>query len=84
MEAMAAGLPCVASRVRGNTDLIDENGGFLCDSRNPETFAKAIEKLYNNQDMRLSMSQYNREKVNDFCKENVNRMMFAIYQDLLE
>ena len=30
MEAMASGLPCIASRIRGNTDLLnDSNGGIL-------------------------------------------------------
>lgn len=31
MEAMAWGKPCVVSAIRGNTDLIDENGGVLFD-----------------------------------------------------
>ena len=31
MEAMACGLPVAASRIRGNTDLIDEAGGMLFD-----------------------------------------------------
>lgn len=29
MEAMAGGLPVVCSRIRGNVDLIDENGGTM-------------------------------------------------------
>lgn len=33
MEAMASGLPCVASNIRGNIDLLKGNdGGYLCDS----------------------------------------------------
>ena len=31
MEAMASGLPCIVSRIRGNTDLIDEKGGIYID-----------------------------------------------------
>lgn len=30
MEAMSAGLPCAASRIRGNVDLINSDGGCLC------------------------------------------------------
>lgn len=45
MEAMAAGLPCIASEIRGNVDLIENGkGGFLCDPRSPEEFAAAIRK----------------------------------------
>lgn len=44
MEAMAAGLPCVASKIRGNVDLIEDGkGGFLCDPHDSDSFARAIE-----------------------------------------
>ena len=33
MEAMAAGLPCVVSDIRGNRDLIDEQGGKKLDRK---------------------------------------------------
>lgn len=30
MEAMASGLPCIASRIRGNVELLEnEKGGYL-------------------------------------------------------
>ena len=33
MEAMASGLPCVVSNIRGNTDLLENtNSGFLCEA----------------------------------------------------
>ena len=40
MEAMAAGVPIVASRVRGNVDLIEDGvNGFLCDPMDAAGFA---------------------------------------------
>lgn len=46
MEASASGLACVASRIRGNTDIITNDAtGILCDSSNPDDFANAIRTL---------------------------------------
>ncbi|MEG1887034.1 MAG: glycosyltransferase, partial [Oscillospiraceae bacterium] len=46
MEAMAAGLPIVCSKIRGNVDLIEEgNGGFLLEPTDVNGFKNAIEKL---------------------------------------
>jgi len=84
MEAMAAGLPCVVSNVRGNTDLVDKNGGFLCNSRDMDAFAKGLDELFNNQDICISMGKYNGKKVNAFSKQNVNDKMFGIYKSIVE
>lgn len=44
MEAMSAGLPVVASNIRGNTDLVDiKYSGFLCQSDSVEEFCEAID-----------------------------------------
>lgn len=42
MEAMACGLPCVVSKIRGNTDLIKKGGGFLCSPASSDEFADAL------------------------------------------
>ena len=45
MEAMACGLPVVCSNIRGNTDLINEEGGELFDPHSVEACRKAIKTL---------------------------------------
>ena len=84
MEAMAAGLPCVVSQIRGNDDLIDKNGGFLCDSHDIPAFADSILELYNHSDMCRQMGDYNSEKVHTFSRQTVNGMMFEIYKKMIE
>lgn len=79
MEAMAVGKPCVCSEIRGNTDLIDEKGGFLCDCSDAEGFARCIGLLLNNDEMRVSMSQYNKEKAKKYDFSAVREIMKGIY-----
>ena len=83
MEAMACGLPAIASRIRGNVDLIDEgNGGYLIDPRDADDIAQAIKDLAANPDA-PAMGQYNRNKVKDFDLETVTEELRQIYQSVL-
>lgn len=82
MEAMASGLPCVVSKIRGNTDLIDENGGELFDPYSVEDCKAAIAKLIATEIERKG--QYNREKIKRFSVETVNEKMTDIYSDGME
>ncbi len=65
-EAMAAGLPCVASKIRGNTDLTDGGKcGFLCGPKDYKGFASAL--------LRLSKSASLREKTGTKGKKNLDK-----------
>ena len=49
MEAMASGLPCIASAIRGNIDLLeDEKGGFLVPVYDIEKITNRIDLLAQN------------------------------------
>lgn len=80
MEAMASGLPCVVSKIRGNIDLIDEKGGFLCNPQDCKEFSDAFSILYNNPNLRLEMREYNKQKVQFFSFEKVVEEMEKIYR----
>lgn len=80
MEAMASGLPCVASRIRGNTDLVkDEEGGYLCDPNNAAGFAEKLKLLAADAALREKMGKANLVAVEKFSRENVVREMENIY-----
>ena len=65
MEAMASGLPCIVSRIRGNTDLLnDSNGGILCDSL--EEYVKAIHKITKDPLLRKQMSDNNLKAIQHY------------------
>lgn len=85
MEAMAAGLPCVVSRIRGNTDLIDSGkGGILFDSADEIALAKAISELADNKKKRESYGQHNIRRVKEFDITNVQHIMRKEYARIIK
>ncbi len=80
MEAMAAGLPCVVSDIRGNNDLIDDGkGGFLC--REGE-YADAMKKIVDDEEKRREMREYNLKKINNFDVATVKGELEVIYREV--
>lgn len=78
MEAMASGLPCIASKIRGNTDLLnDNNGGILCDSL--EEYVAAIHKIADDPKLRKQMSVNNLEAIQHFSVGEVSKRVEDIY-----
>ena len=79
MEALAAGLPCVVSEIRGNVDLIkNEKGGFLCKPDDVNAFYNGIKKLSNKQ-MRLDMGKFNRKIMKKFDVHIIMKALLQIY-----
>ena len=84
MEAMAIGLSCVVSKVRGNVDLIDqEYGGFLCPPNNVHEFAVAINKLYERRDLLKQQGEYNQGKIKAFDISVVKEEIMDIYNEVI-
>jgi len=81
MEAMASGLPCIASRIRGNTDLLDEGkGGFLCDAADAADFADKLSCLVEDETLRRKMGEHNKIAVQRFDTEKVKCAVLDVYQ----
>lgn len=57
LEAMASGLPVIASAVGGIPDLLTPDKGWVVPPGNPEALADAIETAFNNPDKALEMGQ---------------------------
>lgn len=84
MEAMACGLPIVASKVRGNYDLIDQGkGGYLVAPMDVDGFVKVIQKITENKERLEKMKQYNLRKVQKYSIEAVVDQMADLYQDMM-
>lgn len=85
LEAMASGLPIVTSNVHGIVDYSANNiTGYTCSPMNDDGFAKAIEKLANNYELRIKMGQQSIEIVKNFdIKHSINKMT-RIYIEVLQ
>lgn len=85
MEAMAAGLPCIVSKIRGNVDLVEEGtGGYLCAASDIKGFADAINRLASDEKLRSKMGETNQEKIKEYDYSVVSRKIREIYSAELE
>lgn len=85
LEAMAAGLPVVATAVGGTPEaVVDGETGLLVPSRDPDALARAIIQLLGDRDLRRKMGQAGRDRVAEFF--SVERMVEEterLYEQLL-
>jgi D-inositol-3-phosphate glycosyltransferase len=83
VEAMASGLPVVASRVGGLTGTVkDGETGYLIPWLCPEPFAERIELLLDNEPLRQSLGDAAREAVARYRWENVAGAVMDVYREL--
>ncbi len=80
MEAMASGLPVLCGKIRGNTDLIDCNGGVFFNPYKEESVKNAIKEILNMDLFRLK--KHNLEKIRKFDIKIVENSMYKIYKFL--
>ena len=79
MEAMASGLACVVSDIRGNRDLIDDHkGGYVC-SLDKQSFATSIRFFADNPEELSRFGQYNQAKVSNYSRAVVQKELDAFY-----
>ena len=78
MEAMASGLPVACSRIRGNTDLINENGGVFFDPHNEDECVEAIKNLLASSEKNLGL--YNEKRIEGYRDDYINSLLKQIYE----
>ena len=85
LEAMAAGVPVVASRVGGVPDLIEDGvTGLFCDPLQPLTFAEAISRIIVQPGLGQALARSARERaLLMFRPESVARRHLEIYREVL-
>lgn len=84
MQAMAAGLPVVASRIRGNVDcIIDGKGGVTVSPTDIDGMSKAINLLKDSDSIRSDFGNFNLKKVKEFSKTEVYKKNLQIFSSLI-
>ncbi|MFQ5880867.1 MAG: glycosyltransferase family 4 protein [Candidatus Methylomirabilales bacterium] len=86
LEAMATGVPCVATRVGGNVDLVGDGiNGLLVEPRNAHQLAEAILCLLQDPDFGTNLEVAARQTVeHGYSVEQVAGQYLKLYQELLD
>ena len=80
LEAIARGLPIIATNVGGTRELVDERNGFVVEKENTEQICEALEKLYNNKELVEKMGRASREKVRDLSWDRIAEQYIELYR----
>lgn len=84
VEAMASGLPVVASNIRGQTDaVVPERNGELYKLDSSTDFLEKILKLYNSPELRAEMQKNNREDSKKYSVDIAVQKMAGIYKECI-
>ncbi|MBW1975243.1 MAG: glycosyltransferase family 4 protein [Deltaproteobacteria bacterium] len=84
LDAMAGGLPIVASNVGGIPEIVDSSCGVLVPPAEPKELAQAILKIYENPKLEAQMGHAARVKVSkSFSMERVAKETMAFYKEVL-
>jgi len=83
IEAMSCNLPIICSNIRGNIDLVkNEQGGYLCNPNIESEFCVAIEKLFEREDLRETMGDFNFNISRKFDLAEIDKKMSSIYKSI--
>jgi glycosyltransferase involved in cell wall biosynthesis len=84
LEAQAAGIPTVASDVRGNREVVVEGTGFLCPLHDAAAYGQALVRLIDSPELRRAQATAAREHAEQSFDTRVNcRQIVNLYEALL-
>lgn len=85
IEAAASGLPLVVTDIRGHCEVcIDGVNGFLFNKRHPEELVEHVCRLYDDAELRHTISRQNVRDAQRFSVEKSVEVMANIYKETLE
>ena len=86
LEAMACGLPVVATDIGGNRDLISSNvNGLLVPPRSPEIMAQMIMQLWNDEKLRKKLGDCARKTImKKYTWDMITDNFINVYESLLK
>lgn len=84
LEAMAMEIPTVATKIRGNVELIeDEVSGFLYEVKDSQGLIDRVERLINSFELRIKISKATRYRAkNQFDQAKMLELYISIFQSL--
>jgi glycosyltransferase involved in cell wall biosynthesis len=84
IEAMAAGLPVVSTRVGGTAEVIDSTTGFLAPAGDDAALAEAVLKLAADPALRRNLGLLGRERARSvFSEARMSERYWELYREML-
>ncbi len=84
LEAMACGLPCIATDVGGNRDLVETGvSGLLVPGRDPASLAEAMLQLAENPEVRVSMGREGALRAREYTLQRMIDGTRSVYSEVL-
>lgn len=84
LEALACGVPVVASNVGGLSYTIEDGrNGLLVPPDNPEALADQLERLLTDADLALTLRNAARQRAQSYAWSSVARRMIHLYRELI-
>jgi glycosyltransferase involved in cell wall biosynthesis len=71
IEALACGKPVIGSDVGGISEIINDDVGLLVNPKKVSSIAKAIDKIINDDSLRLALSMNSRNRARDFSEVDI-------------
>ena len=85
LEAMACGIPIVASKIGGVPDAVKEGeNGLLVPPLNKNALSDAIIYLLENEDIREKFGENGRENIKDYSWERIAERTEKVYENLIK
>lgn len=83
LEAMAVGLPCIATDWAANKDMLENKGGIIVTPKSADEIAKAIKILESSYERRIEFSKWNFSKAKQYSEDTIIPQYLKIYERLI-
>ncbi len=83
LEALACGLPVVATNVSGVRDVVDDDVGRIVPKRDSAALAKRMAELLSDSSLMRNMSKNARERAEMFSWERIAKKTVAVYKKVV-
>ncbi len=84
LEAQSAGLPCIATRVGGNPDIIQDGiNGILIESKSVEEICNALDKLLGSEELRRNLGSNAKNYIKRYEIDSIAKQYRELYARIL-
>lgn len=85
LEALATGLPLVATETGGTSELVEDGkNGLIVKMKDSKDLADKIEMIIKDEELRIGMGQMSRQKAEKMSWENVAKKYYDLYRKVVK